>query len=170
MASGLDIYDRLDGSEAFLIGNVQGLGDGFLASVLPKYWAAYTDVFKADPSDVCEKIKERMLSLLKDGDDKLVKDIDSMSFELKKTDDDLVEVTAKISGKDLSSSDIEMLSSFSRFLRIQLGDIKGIYTLSDKLTESTSNAISAFYTYVVFDIVFIEFEGYMVMVVFGSDE
>ena len=170
MASGLDIYDRLDGSEAFLIGNVQGLGDGFLASVLPKYWAAYTDVFKADPSDVCEKIKERMLSLLKDGDDKLVKDIDSMSFELKKTDDDLVEVTAKISGKDLSSSDIEMLSSFSRFLRIQLGDITGIYTLSDKLTESTSNAISAFYTYVVFDIVFIEFEGYMVMAVFGSDE
>ena len=170
MASDLNFYDRFDGSEAFLMGNVRGLGDGFLSSVLPKFWAAYTDVFKAGPSDVCEKIKERMLSLLKDGDDKLVKDIDSMSFELKKTDDDLVAVTAKISGKDLSSSDIEMLSSFSRFLRIQLGEIKGIYTLSDKLTESTSNAMSAFYTYVVFDIVFIEFEGYMVMVVFGSDE
>ena len=164
------IYKDFKGDEAYLIGHVEALGDGILSSILPKYWAVYTDVFKAGPSDVCEKIKERMLSLLKDGDDKLVKDIDSMSFELKKTDDDLVAVTAKISGKDLSSSDLEMLSSFSRFLRIQLGDIKGIYTLSDKLKESTSNAISAFYTYVIFDIVFIEFEGYMVMAVFGSDE
>lgn len=170
MASGLNIYDRLDGSEAFLIGNVQGLGDGFLSSVLPKYWAAYTDVFKADPSDVCEKIKERMLLLLKNCNDSLIQDIGTMSFELKKTDGDLVAVTAKIWGKDMSPSDIEMLSNFSRFLRIRLGDIKGIYTLSDKLTESTSSAMSAFYTYVIFDIVFIEFEGYMVMVVFGSDE
>ena len=59
---------------------------------------------------------------------------------------------------------------YTRFLRIRLGDIKGIYKISGEHSENVPDAINAFYAYVVFDILFIEFEGYMVMIVFGSDE
>ena len=96
--------------------------------------------------------------------------VDRMSFELTRTEDDLMQAIAKALGKELSSSDSETIGSLSRFLRIRLGDIKGIYKISGELSEKVTDAINAFYAYVVFDILFIEFEGYMVMIVFGSDE
>ena len=164
------LYKDFEGDEAFLIGNVSGLGDGLLPCILPKYWAVYTDVFKADPSDICEKVKERMRLLLQVQDDTIVQAVDNMSFELTRTEDDIMQAIAGSLGKELLSSNIETIGSFSRLLRIRLGDIKGIYKILGELRENITDAISAFYTYVVFDILFIEFEGYMVMVVFGSDE
>lgn len=164
------LYRDFNGDEAFLIGNVSGLSDGMLSSILPKYGAVYTDVFKADPSDICEKVKERMRLFLQAQDDACAHAVDNMSFELTKTEDDLMQAIAKALGKELSSSDSETIGSLSRFLRIRLGDIKGIYKISGELSENVTDAISAFYAYVVFDIIFIEFEGYLVMLVFGSDE
>lgn len=32
------------------------------------------------------------------------------------------------------------------------------------------SVLSEFYTYIIFEVVFIEYEEYMVMIVFGSDE
>ena len=163
-------YKDFNGDEAFLIGNVSGLSDGMLSSILPKYGAVYTDVFKADPSDICEKVKERLRLYLLVQDYTDVHAVDRMSFELTRTEDDLMQAIAKALGKELSSSDSETIGSLSRFLRIRLGDIKGIYKISGELSEKVTDAINAFYAYVVFVILFIEFEGYMVMIVFGSDE
>ena len=57
-----------------------------------------------------------------------------------------------------------------RGVRFQLGELKNIYKIEGELNERITRVISEFYTYLVFDLVFFEYEEYMVMIVFGSDE
>jgi hypothetical protein len=45
-----------------------------------------------------------------------------------------------------------------------------LYKIEGELNERITRVISEFYTYLVFDLVFWEYEEYMVMIVFGSDE
>lgn len=52
----------------------------------------------------------------------------------------------------------------------QLGDAKGIYSIEGVLNERITAALSEFYTYIVFSVLLIEYDGYIVMLVFGSDE
>ena len=64
----------------------------------------------------------------------------------------------------------ELINRFLADIRYQLGDAKGIYSIEGALNERITAALNEFYTYIVFAVLFIEYDGYIVMLVFGSDE
>lgn len=72
--------------------------------------------------------------------------------------------------KNIQKMKKEMIDEFMRGVRFQLGELKNIYKIEGELNERITRVISEFYTYLVFDLVFFEYEEYMVMIVFGSDE
>lgn len=67
-------------------------------------------------------------------------------------------------------NEYELINSFLADVRYQLGDVRGIYSIEGTLTDRVSEVLGGFYTYVVFEVLFIEYDGYIVMLVFGSDE
>ena len=62
------------------------------------------------------------------------------------------------------------IKEFLSEIRFQIGDIEAIYRLKQPLSEKSSRCFSEYYTYIIFDIIFIKYSGYIVMVVWGSDE
>ncbi len=173
MSAHYSYYSKIDGNCAFLSGSVSAFADAYLCEILPKYWALEADVFETDTSDLCDSIRKKLLNyMLKDNDD-VVEKIGKLEFELQPESNELPQLIhnlfARYKGKSVPN-EIDMINRFVSNVRFQLGNIKDIYSIKGGLNELITDALSEFYTYVVFQVYFIEYEGYIVMLVFGSDE
>lgn len=174
MSSHYSYYEKIDGKLAFLSGNISALSDECLCNIIPKYWAVEADVFKADSNDICDSMRRSFANLLgDDGDKKTLDNISKFSFALRQLDKDvysaIYDVFSRTKEKHIENEK-EMIDEFMRGVRFQLGELKNIYKIEGELNERITRVISEFYTYLVFDLVFFEYEEYMVMIVFGSDE
>ena len=174
MSSHFSYYGKIDGRQAFLSGNISALSDECLCNIIPKYWAVEADVFKAGNNDICDSMRQCFVNLLgDDGDKKILDSIAKFSFDLKKEEKDVYGVIYDVFNRTQEkhlANEKEMIDEFMRGVRFQLGELKNIYKIQGELNERITRVISEFYTYLVFDLVFLEYEEYMVMIVFGSDE
>ena len=64
----------------------------------------------------------------------------------------------------------KIVEEFLRHVRFQIGSVKQLYRIKGGLREDITRVIGEFYTYVVFDILFLEFNEHLLMIVLGSDE
>ena len=64
MSAFYDSYEHVESREAFLSGYISAICDDTLAFVLPRFSAIESDVFSAEPSNVCEKVKTRIKQYL----------------------------------------------------------------------------------------------------------
>ena len=173
MSAHYGYYSKIDGHSAFLSGNVSAFADAFLCGILPKYWALEADVFEADTSNLCERIRARLRDYLLDDSDDAICNIDTLDFDLQPMSSDLPKIFHDLLDRYKEQhvqDEVDKINQFVSEIRYQLGDIKGIYSISGTLNESITDALSKFYTYIVFEVLFIEYDGYLVMLVFGSDE
>ena len=175
MSALLEVYEEVPSIEAFLSGSISTLSDAYLAGILPKYWAVEADVFEANKGNLCEKIRKRLHEYLscQVPDDKTIAHIDRLDFEIEQVNGKLVyilkDAIREPNGR-LNSLAEKNIDSFIEAVRFRLGYSKNIYRIKGQLNERIAAAISDFYTYIVFDIIFVEYDKYMLMIVFGSDE
>ena len=64
MSAFYDSYEHVESRETFLSGYIGAICDDTLAFVLPRFSAIESDVFSAEPSNVCEKVKTRLKQYL----------------------------------------------------------------------------------------------------------
>ena len=162
-------FKDIDGKTAFLAGLVSTLADQKLSEILPKYWAVEADVFEADKDNLVFAVKERMRKYAGKGSEL----IDNLKFEIEECATDFEQTVHSLFDSykgEHSDKEGEYIKNFLGELRLQMGDIKTIYRLKEPLSDESERCFSDFYTYVVFDIFFIQYADYIVMVVFGSDE
>ena len=173
MSALYEIYGAVPGTDAFLSGTVSTLSDVYLTEIIPQYWAVEADVFEANKTVLCEKLRKRLHEYLQvqTSDDKTVEHVNRLDFELELVDGDLFSaIKAIINEPCFQISEAKKnIDNFLESVRFYLGESHNIYRIK-RLNECNSAALSDFYTYIVFDVVFIEYECHMLMIVFGSDE
>ena len=174
MSGHYSYYHNTDGKSAYLSGNIGALSDVYLTKLLPKYWAVEADVFEADPSNICLKIRERLCNLLVDSQNIEAREkIEALEFELALVQGDLQTAFREVFGSlcQISAEDEQkIVEDFLRHVRYQIGSTKQLYRIKGGLREDITQVIGEFYTYVVFDVLFLEFHEHMLMIVLGSDE
>ena len=166
-------YSDIDGNTAFLAGAVSAYADAYLCGILPKYWALEADVFDADLSNLCDIIRKRLRDYLSEDNADIISKIDKLDFRLQRLSEGLPRIVQELFDRYKEKhvpNESEVINSFLEDIRYQLGDAKGIYSIEDTLNEQITSVLSEFYTYIVFTVLFIEYDGYIVMLVFGSDE
>ena len=166
-------YSKIDGNTAFLSGAVSAYADAYLCEVLPKYWALEADAFETDTSNLCDTIRNRLYDYLQEDNADIIHKIDKLEFGLQQISEDLPQIVHDLfdSYKEIHvPNEYELINKFLADIRYQLGEAKGIYSTEGILNEKNTAAFNEFYTYIVFKVLFIEYEGYIVMLVFGSDE
>lgn len=169
MSAFYEYFKNIDGKTAFLAGLVSTLADQTLCEILPKYWAVEADIFEANKDNLVSSIKERMRKY----DSEVSGLIDNLQFEIVESMVDFEQMTHSLFDSykcNHSDKESECIKYFLGGSRLQIGDIKAIYRLKEPLSDECERCFSHFYTYVVFDIFFIQYSNYKVMVVFGSDE
>ncbi len=174
MSGHYSYYHKIDGRSAYLSGNIGALSDAFLTKLLPKYWAVEADAFEAGPGDICIRMRERLCGLLADRQNtKVREEIEALEFELGPVQGDLQSAFREVFGS-LSQMPAEneqrIVEEFLRHVRFQIGSVKQLYRIKGGLREDITRVIGEFYTFVVFDILFLEFTEHMLMIVLGSDE
>ena len=148
---------------------VSTLSDQLLCKIVPKYWAVEADVFETDIENLVSSVKERMRKYDARGSEL----IDNLKFEIEESTTDFEQLVHSLfsSYKEKhSNEESECIKCFLGGIRFQLGDIKGIFRLKKPLYEKCERCFSEFYTYIIYDIFFIQYSDFIVMVVFGSDE
>jgi hypothetical protein len=171
MSAIYDMYKNIDGDEAFLSGVVSTLSDETLNKIIPKYWAVQADVFKSDINNIVSNIKKRLYAYNNSLSDS--QNIDYLNFEIEKCDNDfeyIVHSLFDLYKGNHSSNESEYIKEFLQNLKSKLGEIKAIYKIKTPFDEKKTQCICDFYTYIVFEVLFIEYSDYIVMVVLGSDE
>ena len=166
-------YSNTDGKSAFLSGAVSALADAYLCKALPKYWALETDVFEAGTSDLCGCIRKRLKDYLSDPDADIADKTDVLDFNLQPLSEEPDQIIHDLFDRYKAGhvpDESDLIKSFLSDVRYQLREPKGIYRVEGALTEEITDVLSGFYTYVIFEILFIEYNGFIVMLVFGSDE
>ena len=166
-------YSNIDGNTAYLAGAVSAFADAYLCEILPKYWALEADVFNADISNLCDSIRKRLRDYLSDNNAKIISKIDKLDFGLQQLSGDLPQIVHDLFERYKEKhvpNECELINRFLADIRYQLGDVKSIYSIDGSLNERITAPFSEFYTYIVFTVLFIEYDGYIVMLVFGSDE
>ncbi len=172
MSSFYTNYKDINGSTAFLAGNISALSDETLCKILPRYWAAETDVFETDIENLVPALKNRFQKYNND-ETQMSELIENLKFEVEECKDSFEQILHSLfdSYKEKhSSEETENIKEFLSEIRFQIGDIEAIYRLKQPLSEKSSRCLSEYYTYIIFDIIFIKYSGYIVMVVLGSDE
>ena len=173
MSAQYGCYSNIDGNTAYLAGAVSAFADAYLCQILPKYWALEADVFNADISNLCDSIRKRLRDYLSDNNAKIISKIDKLDFGLQQLSGDLPQIVHDLFERYKEKhvpNERELINSFLKNVRYQLGDVKGVYSIEGPLNEVITAPLSEFYTYIVFKVFFIEYDGYIVMLVFGSDE
>lgn len=173
MSAHYGYYAKVDGHSAFLSGNISALADAYLCDILPKYWDLEADVFEADIPNLCGSIRKRLHDYLIDNADDVVRKIDTLDFDLQPLSGELSQIIHDLFDKYKEKhvqDEAGKINQFISDIKYQLGDIKGIYSIRGSLNERITSALSEFYTYIVCEVLFIEYDGYFVMLVFGSDE
>ena len=166
-------YSNVDGKSAFLSGLVSACADAYLCETLPKYWALEADVFEAGTSDLCECIRKRLYEYMSNDNADAASKTDGLDFRLQPLSEELHEIVHDLFDRykgNHAPNEYDLIKSFLADVRYQLGDVRGIYSIEGTLTDRVSEVLSGFYTYVIFEVIFIEYDGYIVMLVFGSDE
>ena len=154
-------YSDIDGNTAVLAGAVSAYADAYLCGILPKYWA------------LCDIIRKRLRDYLSEDNADIISKIDKLDFRLQRLSEGLPRIVQELFDRYKEKhvpNESEVINSFLEDIRYQLGDAKGIYSIEDTLNEQITSVLSEFYTYIVFTVLFIEYDGYIVMLVFGSDE
>ena len=162
-------FKDIDGKTAFLAGVVSTLADQTLCEIVPRYWAVEADVFEADRDNLESSVKERM-RIYDSTESKLTEDL---HFEIEECTNDFEKIVHSLFdsyNEKHSNKESENIKYFLGGIYFQLGDIKAIYRLKKPLGEKCERCFSDYYTYIIFDIFFIQYSNYIVMVVFGSDE
>ena len=173
MSSIYSNYLKVDSDQAFLSGNISAICDYTISEILPRYWAVETDVFKSTTSDLCDNIKSRLKQYLSEtSDDGDIKKIDGLNFELQEIKESFSEYFKHLVDSYKTShhtKEKQKIDTFLSDVRFQLGEYIRMYKIENPFQQKVS-ILSKFYTYIVFEVVFIEYKNYMVMIVFGSDE
>lgn len=166
-------YSDIDGNTAFLAGAVSAFSDAYLCEILPKYWALEADVIDTEISNLCDSIRKRLRDYLSKDNADIIRKIDRLDFGLERLSGELPQIVHELFDRYKEKhvpNECELINRFLADIRYQLGDAKGIYSIEGVLNERITAALSEFYTYIVFSVLFIEYDGYIVMLVFGSDE
>lgn len=166
-------YSDIDGKTAFLAGAVSAFSDAYLCEILPKYWALETDVFNAEISNLCDSIRKRLRDYLLEDNADIIRKIDGLDFGVEQLSGELPQIVHELFDRykeKHAPNESELINRFLADIRYQLGNAKGIYSIEGALNERITAALNEFYTYIVFAVLFIEYDGYVVMLVFGSDE
>ena len=166
-------YLDIDGNTAFLAGAVSAFSDAYLCEILPKYWALEADVIDTEISNLCDSIRKRLRDYLSKDNADIIRKIDRLDFGLERLSGELPQIVHELFDRYKEKhvpNECELINRFLADIRYQLGDAKGIYSIEGVLNERITAALSEFYTYIVFSVLFIEYDGYIVMLVFGSDE
>ena len=166
-------YSDIDGNTAFLAGAVSAFSDAYLFEILPKYWALEADVIDTEISNLCDSIRKRLRDYLSKDNADIIRKIDRLDFGLERLSGELPQIVHELFDRYKEKhvpNECELINRFLADIRYQLGDAKGIYSIEGVLNERITAALSEFYTYIVFSVLFIEYDGYIVMLVFGSDE
>lgn len=173
MSAQYGCYSDIDGNTAFLAGAVSAFADAYLCEILPKYWALEVDVFDADTSNLCDCIRKRLHDYLTEDNADIIRKIDDLDFRLQQLSGKLPQIIYELFDcykEKHVPNERELINSFLKNVRYQLGDVKGVYSIEGPLKEVITAPLSEFYTYIVFKVFFIGYDGYIVMLVFGSDE
>lgn len=172
--SAYDYYNTVPGPEAYLSGTISALSYAYLSKIIPQFWAVEADVFKANKSNICESIRIRLHEYLDNQifDIKTVTRVYKLNFDLELIEGDLSTIIQKIiyePGHQVPNVN-NYIDDFFKSVRFYLGEKSNIYRIKGELNEDITDVLSDFYTYVVFDVLFIEYKNHMLMIVFGSDE
>lgn len=170
-----EVYSEVPGSEAFLSGCIATLSDEYLTEIVPRYWMVETDVFEANKGNLCEKIRKRLHEYLFSQlpDDKTITRIDKLDFEMEPVKGNLVYVlkdAIREPDRCMDPVSEKNINSFIKAVSFRFGDSKNTYRIKGQLNERITAVLSEFYTYIVFDILFVEYEKHMLMIILGSDE
>lgn len=167
-------FSHLDGDTAYLAGVIPQCALHHLSDILPRYWALEADVFKTDISGINDAINKRIGEYLTVNNPKKFDAPDKLELQLNRVSGDLHSVVSDLFDRYKAShvdDEKKRLETFTKALKFLLGgEIKGIYVADDNMDDRTRDAFGWFYTYIIFELVFIEYEDYVVMLVFGSDE
>lgn len=172
MSSLYNYYSKVTGESAFLSGVISTLCDEKLIGICPRYWTVEADIFKANKNNICNTIKQRLYEYLQD-DEKVKEHIERLDFELQPVHGTPYENFHFIIDtiKERHHPDEKRLvDEFFEGIEFQLGKMQTVYKLSEKINKGNIAAISDFYIYTVFEILFVEYKDFMVMIVFGTDE
>ena len=166
-------YSKVSGEDAFLAGVVNTLCEETLGVICPKYYAIAIDVIKANSGNFCEMLKDRLHKYLLEESPEDRQAIEDLNFELIETENSACESIHNmiaIAKEEPYADERRYIDTFLKGVSYQLGKEKKVYIVKGELNKKIQDVISDFYTYIVLDIIFIEYEDYMVMIVFGSDE
>lgn len=166
-------FKNMDSETAFLVGVVSTLSDQTLCRIIPRYWAVEADVFKTDMEHLLTTVKSRLTHYFRGDDYRLLELIENLKFEVELSEINFEQILHSLFDSykaNHSSEESKYIKEFLDVIRFQIGDIEAIYRLTKPLGEKSSRCFSEFYTYIVFDIIFIKYTDYVVMVVLGSDE
>ena len=165
-------FEDINGKTACLAGVVSTLSDETLNKIIPRFWAVQADVFETDKEGLVSSIKKRLSIYNRDSKEEYEL-LDDFNFEIEECESDFGEILNSLFTSykaEHSDEEKEYTDEFLKELHFHLGDIESIYRLKKPLGDKSERCFSSAYTYVVFDIIFIQYSGYMVMVVLGSDE
>ena len=171
MSAIYDMYKKIDGDEAFLSGVVSTLSDETLCKIVPRYWAVEADVFKSDINNIVSNIKKRLYAYTDDLSDS--QHIEYLDFEIEKCDkgfESIVHNLFDFYKEKHFDNESECIKEFLKDIKYLLGDIKEIYRIKNPFGGKKIQCLSDYYTYILFEVLFIEYFDFIVMVVFGSDE
>lgn len=171
MSAIYDMYKKIDDDEAFLSGVVSALSDETLCKIVPRYWAVEADVFKSDINSIVSNIKKRLYAYTDDLSDS--QNIEYLDFEIEKCDKDFEFIVHNLFDfykEKHSDNENECIKEFLKNIKFQLGEIKAIHRIKNPFGGKNIQCLSDYYTYVVFEVLFIDYSDFIVMVVFGSDE
>lgn len=150
---------------------VSALSDETLCKIVPRYWAVEADVFKSDINSIVSNIKKRLYAYNNSLSDS--QHIDYLDFEIEKCDkgfESIVHNLFDFYKEKYSDNESECIKKFLKNIKYQLGEIKAFYRIQNPFGGKKVQCLSDFYTYIVFEVLFIEYSDFIVMVVFGSDE
>ena len=164
----------------FLAEKTAELFEEHLFPVCPPMCALATDIFfigEKNELPVADMIKERLQVYLDNDEDKddasraadeaLIKRLD-LSME-RDPAPDFAGAIARFYYEGLNPGAQAGIAAYTQAIEAELGPPRASYRIKDH-DQSNFRDLIGYYTYSIFDISFVEFEGYMLMLVFGSDE
>lgn len=164
----------------FLAEKTAELFEEHLFPVCPPMCALATDIFfigERNELPVADMIKERLQLYLDNDEDKdeasrkadeaLIARLD-LRME-RDPSPDFAGAVSRFYYEGVSAEAQQGITAYIRAVERELGAPKASYRIKDD-DHSNFRDLVGYYTYAIFDISFIEFEGYMLMLVFGSDE
>ncbi len=128
-------------------------------------------MFPLNGLSIKDAVKRQLMLYVPEENNNVADNIKNLEFHVNKTDSlvsDFFDIYRRI-GKLEAEHLIWAINAFSAGMQFQLGDEKGVYRIIE-CKRKNIDAFTDFYVGKVVDVIFIEYEEYLVAIIVGKDE